>query len=68
MSAVVCSSCGGDMTIERVHLADGRQRMSLTCDECWDGIVEYTRREEVWARMGNEHVLIGRITVPAEAT
>lgn len=64
MSAVVCV-CGGDMTVERVNMPDGRRRFTLTCDQCWDGLVEYTRRQAVEAFVGGEKTLIGYIDVPA---
>jgi hypothetical protein len=64
MSAVVCS-CGGNMTVERVELADGRRRFSLTCDDCWDGIVEYSRSELVEVMLGGEMVALGYVRVPA---
>lgn len=68
MSAVVCSECGGDMTVERVQLPDGRRRLSLTCEECWDELVEYSRREPVEVMLGGELVLIGYISAPAGAS
>lgn len=53
------------MVAERVQLPDGRRRFTLTCDICWDGIVEYSRREAVEAMCGGRLELIGYINVPA---
>lgn len=64
MTAVVCQ-CGGDMVAERVQLPDGRQRFSLTCEVCWDGIAEYSRPEEVRVMLRGEWVSVGTIRVPA---
>lgn len=64
MSAVVCV-CGGDMVAERIYLPDGRRRFTLTCELCWDGVVEYSRRQPVEAIIGGEMVLVGYINVPA---
>lgn len=69
MSAVVCSACGGAMRAERVTMADGRRRFTLTCDACWESpIVEYSRRRPVHAWFGGEFFLVGYINAPAEAT
>lgn len=65
MSAVICSECGGDTTVERVALPDGRQRFTLTCDDYWAGLVEYTRRESVDAWYNGKLEHIGYISVPA---
>jgi hypothetical protein len=62
---VPVTCCGQDMTAERIELPDGRRKFTLSCEVCWDSIVEFTRPHTVEAMHNGEMITIGTIRVPA---